>query len=87
MDFHACNINESGMDFLVVFAKDEDDLEWILRKPRRPDVWERAKNEQKVLNIVDKHLSVAVPDWTIFTPELITYPLRSGDPIAIVERS
>lgn len=34
-------INESGMDFLVSFAKDEAGAPWILRKPRRTDVWEK----------------------------------------------
>lgn len=80
-----CEINESGMDFLVVFTKDENGQEWVLRKPRRSDVWDRAKNEQKVLKIVGRHLPIAVPDWRIFTPNLIAYPLLSGDPIATVD--
>lgn len=41
--------NESGMDFLVAFAHDYEDQAWVLRKPRRSDVWERAENEYKVL--------------------------------------
>ncbi|MFD0870888.1 MULTISPECIES: macrolide 2'-phosphotransferase [Paenibacillus] len=78
-------INESGMDFLVAFAKDEHGQEWVLRKPRRKDVWERAGNEQKVLKVVGKHLPVDVPNWRIFTPGLIAYPLLSGHPIATVD--
>lgn len=78
-------MNESGLDFLVVFAKDLQGETWVLRKPRRSDVWERAENEQKVLQVVGQHLPVEVPDWRIFTPELIAYPLLGGHPIATVD--
>jgi macrolide phosphotransferase len=78
-------LNESGMDFLVAFAKEENGQEWVLRTPRRPDVWERAEREEKVLKVVGKHLPAAVPDWRIFTPDLIAYPLLAGDPIATVD--
>lgn len=78
-------INESGMDFLVAFAKDDSGREWVLRRPRRSDVWERAENERKVLAVVGKHLPVEVPDWQICTPELIAYPLLSGQPVAVVD--
>lgn len=78
-------LNESGLDFLVAFAKDKQDETWVLRKPRRQDVWERAENEQRVLNVVRKHLPVEVPDWRIFTPDLIAYPLLGGHPIATVD--
>lgn len=80
-------INESGMDFFVAFATDETGQAWVLRKPRRADVWERAENEYKVLKVVSKHLPVAVPDWRIFTPGLIAYPLLSGQPIATIDPS
>ncbi|MDQ0062212.1 macrolide 2'-phosphotransferase [Paenibacillus harenae] len=78
-------MNESGMDFLVAFAKDDSGREWVLRQPRRSDVWERAENERKVLAVVGKHLPVEVPDWQICTPELIAYPLLSGQPVAVVD--
>lgn len=78
-------INESGMDFLVGFATDAEGRKWVLRKPRRPDVWERAENERTVLTVTAKHLPVQVPDWRIFTPDLIAYPLVSGDPVATVD--
>lgn len=79
------DINESGMDFRVAFAMDEEGRRWVLRQPRRQDVWERAENEQKVLNVVRGKLPAQVPDWRICTPELIAYPLLEGDPIAIVD--
>ncbi|TNJ62340.1 hypothetical protein FE784_31115 [Paenibacillus hemerocallicola] len=78
-------LNESGMDFVVAFATDDAGKAWVLRKPRRSDVWERAENERKVLSLVREKLSVHVPDWRIFTPELIAYPLLSGRPIATVD--
>ena len=40
------------MDFRVAFATDEQGRRWVLRQPRRKDVWERAENERKVLNVV-----------------------------------
>ncbi|MBP1989358.1 macrolide 2'-phosphotransferase [Paenibacillus eucommiae] len=78
-------INESGMDFLVAFATDEAGEAWVLRKPRRSDVFERASNEYKVLLLIRGQLSIQVPQWHQFTPELIAYPLLSGRPIAIVD--
>jgi macrolide phosphotransferase len=78
-------MNESGLDFLVAFAKDEKGMPWVLRKPRRTDVLERAENEHKVLQLVKGRLPIAVPDWRIFTPELIAYPLLDGKPVATVD--
>ncbi|MCY9517991.1 phosphotransferase [Paenibacillus apiarius] len=78
-------LHESGMDFLVAFAKDEAGEPWVLHKPRRADVLERAENEHKVLQLVRAQLPIDVPDWRIFTPELIAYPLLRGKPIATVD--
>ncbi|WP_150269882.1 macrolide 2'-phosphotransferase [Paenibacillus tepidiphilus] len=78
-------LNDTGMDFRVAFVEDEDGQDWVLRVPRRPDVWERAVNERKVLAVVSGHLPVAVPDWRIFTPGLIAYPLLEGEPVAAVD--
>ncbi|MCR8844561.1 macrolide 2'-phosphotransferase [Paenibacillus sp. SC116] len=75
-------INESGMDFLVAFAVDTDGVKWVLRKPRRSDVLERADNEHRVLKLLQQQLPVAVPDWRVYTPELIAYPLLNGIPAA-----
>lgn len=78
-------INESGMDFRVAFATDEEGRRWVLRQPRREDVWERAENERKVLDVIRGSIPAQVPDWRICTPELIAYPLLEGDPIAVVD--
>ncbi|MBD8498015.1 macrolide 2'-phosphotransferase [Paenibacillus arenosi] len=75
-------INESGMDFLVAFANDKDGVKWVLRMPRRSDVLERADNEHRVLKLLQQQLPVAVPDWRVYTPELIAYPLLDGVPAA-----
>lgn len=79
------HFNESGMDFRVAFASDEQGQKWVLRQPRREDVWERAENERRVLDVVRAHLHVDVPDWRVCTPELIAYPLLDGEPVAVVD--
>ncbi|WP_340015024.1 macrolide 2'-phosphotransferase [Paenibacillus sp. FSL K6-1318] len=78
-------INESGMDFRVAFATDINGQKWVLRQPRREDVWGRAENERRVLDVVRGSVPAQVPDWRICTPELIAYPLLDGDPIAVVD--
>lgn len=85
MDKESLEINESGMDFRVAFTTDEEDRRWVLRQPRREDVWERAENERRVLDVVRGSIPAQVPDWRICTPELIAYPLLDGDPIAVVD--
>jgi macrolide phosphotransferase len=49
-----------------------------LRIPRRPDVLARAENEARALRLIKGRLPVAVPDWQVFTPELIAYPRLPG---------
>ncbi|MCY8643266.1 macrolide 2'-phosphotransferase [Bacillus haynesii] len=78
-------INESGMDFQVVFAEDEAGKRWVVRKPRRDDVIERAVYEGKVLKLLQNRLPAAVPDWRIHTPELIAYPKLPGVPAAVID--
>jgi macrolide phosphotransferase len=71
-------LNESGMDFQVLFAEDESGVSWVLRKPRRPDVIQRGAYEGNILKLVQKQLPVSVPEWKINTPELIAYPTVPG---------
>jgi macrolide phosphotransferase len=78
-------LNESGLDFLVAFATDEDGVPWVLRLPRRPDVVEVAAGEQRVLDLVRRFLPVAVPEWRVNTPELIAYPRLAGTPMATMD--
>jgi hypothetical protein len=77
-------INESGVDFLAVFAKTKDGVLWVLRAPRRPDVVESAAYEKKVLDLIASRLPVAVPNWQVHTPELIAYPMLEGTPAATI---
>lgn len=71
-------VNDIGLDFRAVFATDEAGIAWVLRTPRRPDVLPRAENESRVLGLVKDRLPVAVPDWRVFTSELIAYPRLPG---------
>lgn len=73
-------IIEMGLDFRVVLATDAAGTRWVLRIPRYPSVMDRAAAEARVLEVVARHLSVAVPDWQIHTRELIAYPLLPGVP-------
>ncbi|WP_049627831.1 macrolide 2'-phosphotransferase [Bacillus sp. JFL15] len=79
------DINETGMDFQVVFAEDDSGVTWVLRKPRRPDVIERAAAESDVLVFLRSHAAVSVPDWRVHTPELIAYPKLDGKPAAAID--
>lgn len=79
------DINETGMDFQVVFAEDDSGVTWVLRKPRRPDVIERASAESNVLAFLRSYAAVSVPDWRIHTPELIAYPKLEGKPAAAID--
>jgi macrolide phosphotransferase len=78
-------LNDSGMDFLVAFGEDVDGTAWVLRQPRRDDVWERAENERKALALLQERLPVQVPDWRVCDPEFIAYPLLDGEPIGTVD--
>ncbi|MED3626856.1 macrolide 2'-phosphotransferase [Bacillus subtilis] len=78
-------LNETGMDFQVVFAKDDTGMPWVLRKPRRSDVVERASAEGITLAFLSANLTADVPDWRIHTPELIAYPMLKGMPAAGID--
>jgi macrolide phosphotransferase len=74
---------QSGADFLVVFASDETAAPWVLRLPRRPEVLPRAASEGRALALIAPRLQVAVPDWRVQSEELIAYPLLSGRPAEV----
>ncbi|MEC1926167.1 macrolide 2'-phosphotransferase [Bacillus velezensis] len=85
LKYEGADINETGMDFQVIFAEDDNGVTWVLRKPRRPDVIERAAAESDVLAFLLSHAAVSVPDWRIHTPELIAYPKLDGIPAAAID--
>ena len=72
--------DDSGLDFRVLHALDEDGEDWILRAPRRPDVYDASRVEGRVLRLVKSRLPVETPDWQLHTARVIAYPLVPGTP-------
>ncbi|KAB8138868.1 phosphotransferase [Gracilibacillus oryzae] len=79
------SINDSGLDFRVIFAKDSDGQQWVLRLPRRLDVIPTAQTEKKILDTVGTRLSIQTPDWDIFSKEMIAYKLLNGVPTGMID--
>ncbi|SHK40142.1 macrolide 2'-phosphotransferase [Desulforamulus aeronauticus] len=77
--------NESGLDFQVVFVTDIQGEKWVLRIPRRDDVLSRAKKEKNILDLVGSRIPVQVPQWTIFSEELIAYKMLKGIPAGTID--
>lgn len=77
--------NDLGLDFRAAFMTDADGTDWVLRIPRRPDVWPRAENEARVLGLLKGRLPAEVPDWRIATPDLIAYPRLAGTTAVTVD--
>jgi macrolide phosphotransferase len=81
------DFNESGLDFQVVFASDEQGNDWVLRFPRRDDVLSETSSENKVLKVIRDHVtSIEVPDCSIYTKELIAYKKLAGTPAATIDK-
>lgn len=78
-------INESGLDFQVVFANDQEGKEWVLRIPRRTDVFPRTRAEKIALDLVILHTDFEVPKWEIYTEELIAYKKLRGVPAGTID--
>ncbi|WP_437682294.1 macrolide 2'-phosphotransferase [Sorangium sp. So ce131] len=74
------DFDRSGLDFLVVHARDDEGVPWIVRTPRRPDVVESARVEARVLELIRPRLPVAVPHWRVYAPDVIAYPRLDGTP-------
>jgi aminoglycoside phosphotransferase (APT) family kinase protein len=81
------DFDQTGLDFLVVHARDEEGVPWVVRTPRRMAVVESARVEARVLALVRRHLPVAVPDWRVHTDEVIAYPRLGGIPAITVDPS
>lgn len=78
--------NESGLDFLAVFAADQQDNEWVLRLPRREDVMPRTKVEKQALDLVNRYSTkFQAPNWSIYTDELIAYKKLDGIPAGTID--
>ncbi len=74
------DFDNSGLDFAVVHARAPDGTLWVLRAPRRPDVFAESQVEASVLSLVRGRLPVAVPEWRVHAPDLIAYPRLTGEP-------
>ncbi|PTE90286.1 Mph(C) family macrolide 2'-phosphotransferase [Staphylococcus equorum] len=79
------SLNESGLDFQVAFGEDEHGIEWVLRLPRRPDVYKRTKPEKQMVDFLQKNVSFEVPNWKVHTKDLIAYPKLTGKPAATID--
>lgn len=78
-------INESGVDFQVAHVTEQTGDKWILRIPRRPESMRHALREKEALEIMKKHAAFQVPNWSIFSEELIAYKQLSGFPAATID--
>lgn len=80
--------NESGLDFQVVFAQDENETDWVFRLPRREDVMPRAKVEKLALDLVNEYVkSFQAPNWIIYSEELIAYKKLDGVPTGTIDHN
>ena len=80
LDRSSLRAEEIGLDFRVVFGREADGTDWVLRIPRRADVLARADIEGRLLGLIAPQLDVAVPEWRVHSPDLIAYPLLPGTP-------
>ncbi|PYZ94765.1 macrolide 2'-phosphotransferase [Salipaludibacillus keqinensis] len=78
-------INESGVDFQVAYAEDQRGDKWILRMARRPESMRHAQQEKKALDILKTYVNFQVPEWSIFSEDLIAYKQLSGAPAATID--
>lgn len=79
--------DDTGLDFRVLHARDAEGTAWIVRTPRRPDVYASTLVEARVLALVGPRLPVAVPDWRVHAPNIIAYPRIVGTPVVSVGAS
>jgi macrolide phosphotransferase len=81
-------LNESGLDFQVVFAQDEGGVDWVLRLPRREDVMPRTNLEKQALDLVNQYAkSFQAPNWIIYSDELIAYKRLEGVPAGTIDHN
>jgi aminoglycoside phosphotransferase (APT) family kinase protein len=78
------DLDQTGLDFLVVHARDDAGTRWVVRTPRRADVVTSARGEQRVLALLHGRLPVAIPHCRLFQPEVIGYPRLAGTPVVTV---
>jgi aminoglycoside phosphotransferase (APT) family kinase protein len=79
------DFDRSGLDYLVVHAVDDAGVRWIVRTPRRPEVFAASRVEASVLALVRPRLPVAAPDWRVHAPDVIAYPRLAGTPAVTLD--
>lgn len=84
LDTKSINCNESGLDFWVAFANDVKGQPWVLRLPRRVDVIQSSATEKKVLDFLLHRFPIPVPQWKVFSDDLIAYPSMEGIPVGTI---
>ncbi|AOY74641.1 macrolide 2'-phosphotransferase [Clostridium formicaceticum] len=76
---------ESGLDFQVVFAADQEGNDWVLRFPRREDVISKTKDEKNILDLVNQcSTTFQAPNWVVYSDELIGYKKLNGIPAGAI---
>src|SRR5688500_17279488 len=80
----SADFDRSGLDFLVLHARDDNGVPWIVRTPRRPEVLASTRVEARVLRLIRSRLPVAVPDWRVHSRGVIAYPRLAGTPAVTI---
>ena len=65
--------NELGLDFQTSIGESVDGKKWILRVPRRKNIFSQIQKEQDNLSFLKSKVRFDVPDWKVVNPELIAY--------------
>lgn len=78
-------INDLGLDYQVAIATDIHGVKWILRRPRRIEMFKQIQQEQRALEFLKTKLSVQIPDWQVVTKDLVAYPLIDYPPALAVD--
>src|SRR5699024_11644932 len=79
------SLNESGLDFQVAFGKDEHGIEWVLRLPRRPDVYKRTKAEKQMVDFLQNNVLFEIQKWKVHVKDLIAYTKLTCKPAATID--
>jgi len=80
-------IEDLGLDFKLASARDVDGTGWVLLSPREEESVAKAECERAILTFVAGKIPARVPDWRVFTPELIAYPCIAGTPAVTIDRT
>lgn len=77
--------NELGLDFQTAIGESVDGIKWILRIPRRENMFSQIEKEKNNLNFLKSKINFDIPDWKVVSPELVAYPLLTDKPALEVE--